>query len=484
MYTNTSGNSTLVYFTHGLFDISRGSFRLLERTKTRGMPAVREEDEALESAGGASDRHHRSPPPPPPLRPPPLRPPPPPSAPPPTRNHAPDSGLSEQRRASTLDASNIRGKGKGIDRGIGRGRGRGRGSSTSSNSSSSSIYDSDYDDNFSSTGDGGSSRDGNIRRPLSKRELLDARDRRRERKREKLLQRIRETEDDNSMDIALVVMLCAMLIFVLLLGVYAINSYDESEQRGHYSNNRNGRHRRSRRRQANPTVVDLSFSLKQLYTGASRQFKVQRQVVCPSLRTGDGPSRAHCQQTAGLCRGYEVKMQAQRDFFSGRIDRTFYCQYMARVEAQVLPGMQHGDTVTIEGAGNVQPGMDPGNVVVQIVELSNRAFKREGDDLQYQVSLTLKEALLGWSREIEHLDGRTVAISSGSRGASESNKTTAIDEVVVLSGEGMPRSGSSSSSWFSSTGPERGDLRAIISVKFPRLKKLPRELRNEVERLF
>jgi DnaJ-class molecular chaperone len=324
-----------------------------------------------------------------------------------------------------------------------------------------------------------------------------AEDHRRQRRaaaeRRRLVRRLQAAEEDNSMDIALVVLLCTMVVLMLLSSVYVMQgeSYFFASNQNNKRNHQNRRpHRaRSRRRKVNPTVVDLSFTLNDLYAGTKRAFKVQRQVVCPSLRTGDAPSRAHCETAAGLCRGREVKMQAQRDFFTGKVDRTFFCRYMARIHARVPPGTRHGDTIEVEGAGSVRPGMHPGDVVVRVVELSNRIFEREGDDLRHSVSLSLREALLGWSREVAHLDGRIVTISSASRGPDQAAKTTSSGEVVIVKGEGMPKKDSSSGGggWFSSSSSSehgRGDLRVVVKVEFPRMKRLPREWREEVARLF
>lgn len=300
------------------------------------------------------------------------------------------------------------------------------------------------------------------------------------RHRERLLRRLQEAEEDNSTDIAIVVMLCTVFVILLIAATYLMQGDDAFASR-------NRRQSRSRYRKANPTVVDLSFSLNDLYTGTTRTFKVQRQIVCPSLRTGDGPSRANCQTKANLCRGRELRTQAQRDFFSGRIDRTFFCRFMARVQAHIPPGTRHGDSIEIEGAGNVRPGMQAGDVVVRVVQLSNRIFQRDGDDLQFNISLSLREALLGWSREVTHLDGRTVVVSSALRDQGNMARTTAIGEVVVVRGEGMPKKVGSSitAGWFSSSADApNGDLRAVADIKFPRMKRLPRELRKKVARLF
>lgn len=57
-------------------------------------------------------------------------------------------------------------------------------------------------------------------------------------------------------------------------------------------------------------------------------------------------------------------------------------------------------------------------------------FERKSNDLYTTLNLTLEEALLGFSKEIEHLDDHIVTI--------EKNRVTQPGEVEIIKGEGMP----------------------------------------------
>lgn len=57
-------------------------------------------------------------------------------------------------------------------------------------------------------------------------------------------------------------------------------------------------------------------------------------------------------------------------------------------------------------------------------------FRREGDDLHYDMHITLKEALLGFKKSVRHLDGRDVTI--------EYKGVTQPFQVRRMEGEGMP----------------------------------------------
>merc|ERR1719296_220899 len=60
--------------------------------------------------------------------------------------------------------------------------------------------------------------------------------------------------------------------------------------------------------------------------------------------------------------------------------------------------------------GAQKPGQIPGDVTVVLKarkERSDLEWKRLGNDLRVQVNLTLREALLGFTRKVTHLDGHS-----------------------------------------------------------------------------
>ena len=48
---------------------------------------------------------------------------------------------------------------------------------------------------------------------------------------------------------------------------------------------------------------------------------------------------------------------------------------------------------------------------MKIIQLPHANFTRDKENLKTTVEITLREALLGFTREITHLDGHTVTIS-------------------------------------------------------------------------
>jgi DnaJ-class molecular chaperone len=78
-------------------------------------------------------------------------------------------------------------------------------------------------------------------------------------------------------------------------------------------------------------------------------------------------------------------------------------------------------------------------------------FERNGNDLKATVKITLKQALLGFERELTHLDGHVVYLD-------RTKKITKPGEIEKIIGEGMPIYEMSS---------DRGDLFVTYQVEMP-----------------
>lgn len=95
--------------------------------------------------------------------------------------------------------------------------------------------------------------------------------------------------------------------------------------------------------------------------------------------------------------------------------------------------MANGASIPLPGEGDQEPGIPPGDVVFVIETKRHESFERSGADLLAHVSITLSEALLGFSRVIlTHLDGRGINFSS------PKGKIYKTGDTIALRGEGMP----------------------------------------------
>merc|ERR1711998_95405 len=113
--------------------------------------------------------------------------------------------------------------------------------------------------------------------------------------------------------------------------------------------------------------------------------------------------------------------------------------------------MRDGETVTFPRMAEQRPGMIPGSVIFTLKATEHPKFKRRGDDLHVAMKVTLREALLGWTQTIRHLDGHSVEIGTDS--------VTKPFQVIKVKGEGMPLRDDPASF---------GDLYVKIEVDFPK----------------
>ena len=99
-----------------------------------------------------------------------------------------------------------------------------------------------------------------------------------------------------------------------------------------------------------------------------------------------------------------------------------------------------------------QPGIEPGDVIIVLVEQPHDLFTRKGDHLIYNMQITLTQALCGFDKVIKHLDGRDVVLSSPMGQVVEPNALYMVHE------EGMPKSRDPQT---------KGDLYVACEIQFP-----------------
>jgi DnaJ-class molecular chaperone len=81
------------------------------------------------------------------------------------------------------------------------------------------------------------------------------------------------------------------------------------------------------------------------------------------------------------------------------------------INVNLPPGINDGETVILHGKGNAINGMYS-EVRIQIQIQNNTEFSRQGLDLTINKTISLKEALCGFSFEITHLNGKRMSINN------------------------------------------------------------------------
>ena len=205
------------------------------------------------------------------------------------------------------------------------------------------------------------------------------------------------------------------------------------------------------RRRGPDAAVEMDVSLEDLFNGGSRSARINRNVICPKCRgTGakDGET-AKCRTCAGrgvrmvqqqMAPGFVVQMQETCPDCGGKGHVAKHaCPHCSgrkvvaeekTLTAQLERGMASDAEIRFERESEQQPGVTPGDVVFKLKAAPHPRFRRDGHNLHHDMHLSVREALLGYSRSVTQLDGREVPVAHGG--------VTQPFEVRKVAGEGMP----------------------------------------------
>lgn len=212
-----------------------------------------------------------------------------------------------------------------------------------------------------------------------------------------------------------------------------------------------------------PTTHSISLSLEECYVGKLCSFAISRKTACFSC---EGKGAIKTMKNCIGCLGTGLRV-TQRGIASTREHKCILCQGSKRrpswsttcvacgglpakrervvIETKFAPGVASGSTNSIIGEGDSADGTTRGDVVVKVNQRKHRVFTRKGRDISCTMLVTLKQSLLGFSKEVKHLDGRKVQVSS--------REITKPGAVLVVENEGIPRG--------------HGKLEIHIDVVFP-----------------
>ena len=77
------------------------------------------------------------------------------------------------------------------------------------------------------------------------------------------------------------------------------------------------------------------------------------------------------------------------------------------VSIKIPAGVEEGMQLKVSGKGNDAPGNSvPGDLLVAIETKEHDTLKREGDNLHYDLYVSISDAVLGTSKEIDTVTGK------------------------------------------------------------------------------
>ncbi|KAL9235400.1 hypothetical protein vseg_010159 [Gypsophila vaccaria] len=216
-----------------------------------------------------------------------------------------------------------------------------------------------------------------------------------------------------------------------------------------------GSSRGRRQRRGEDVIHPLKVSLEDLYSGTTKKLSLSRSVICSKCQ-GKG-SKSGASMKCGGCRGSGMKvsirhlgpsmiqqMQHPCNECKGTgetitdKDRCPQCkgekvvQEKKVLEVVVEKGMQHGQKITFAGEADEAPDTVTGDIVFVLQLKEHSKLKRKGQDLFYEHTLSLTEALCGFRFVLTHLDGRQLLVKSNPGEVIKPDSFKAIDD------EGMP----------------------------------------------
>jgi DnaJ family protein B protein 11 len=132
-------------------------------------------------------------------------------------------------------------------------------------------------------------------------------------------------------------------------------------------------------------------------------------------------------------------------------DRFEVIQKKTDLTVEIDKGLREGETLTFYGEGDATTATRAGDLIFVVRVAPHSQFTRHNEvDLKMNMSISLKEALVGFTRKIKHLDGREIEF--------ESKSVLKTGDVKRITGEGMP---------LRTDNAKHGDILIQFEVRFP-----------------
>ncbi|KAG5892250.1 hypothetical protein JTB14_014620 [Gonioctena quinquepunctata] len=173
-------------------------------------------------------------------------------------------------------------------------------------------------------------------------------------------------------------------------------------------------------------VMDVFVSLEDLYTGTFIEITRNK----PVMKAAKGTRKCNCRQemiTRNLGPG---RFQMMQQTVCDECPNVKLVSEEKLLEMEVEPGMVDGQETKFTAEGEPHLDGEPGDLIIKIKTQPHPVFERRGDDLYTNITISLQDALSGFTMELPHLDGHSVSITR--------DKVTWPGARIRKKGEGMP----------------------------------------------
>jgi molecular chaperone DnaJ len=231
-----------------------------------------------------------------------------------------------------------------------------------------------------------------------------------------------------------------------------------------------------RRTKGSNLRIRVKLTLTEIAQGVDKKVKVKRKVQAPGVTYKTCPTCNGTGQMTRIANTILGRMQTATTCSScsgaGQVidkrpsnaDSQGLTLSEETVSIKIPGGVEDGMQLKVSGKGNEAPGNGvSGDLIVLIEELPHDRLKREGNNLHFDLYISISEAVLGTSKEIETVNGGVrIKLDAGIQSG----------KILRLRGKGIP----------SLNGYGSGDLLVHINVWTPKtLDKSQRQFFEEMK---
>ena len=147
-----------------------------------------------------------------------------------------------------------------------------------------------------------------------------------------------------------------------------------------------------------------------------------------------------------VCQGSTIPVEMERWNINseGTYELAKHTEYIS-----VPMGTENGEMVILSNRGNEAGDRSRGDVKITFIVQEHPKFKRNGMDIILEKELTLKDALCGFTFDIEHVNGKKFAFNSSAGNIIRDGLIKTIPKLGIQRGE------------------ERGNLNVVFKVIYP-----------------
>lgn len=216
--------------------------------------------------------------------------------------------------------------------------------------------------------------------------------------------------------------------------------------------------------------VKVTLTLEEVVKGVTKKLKITKNVSC-STCGGSGAKDSHSYRTCSTCNGSGSVIREVGTIF-GRQQAQVVCPTCKGegkiitenckscngngvvrgeevIEIKIPAGVSAGMQLSVSGKGNAaRNGGQSGDLIVVIDEVADSNLMRDGNDLIYNLTISVVDAILGSEVEIPTVGGRAkMKVTPG----------TEAGKVLRLKGKGVP----------DINGYGVGDLLVVVDIYVP-----------------